>query len=66
MPVQPPLVRYDKYKVTEYKDGAVYKTVLVGHVWHPLGSGRPAEEGFVFASSGETHYVTQPHPRYPN
>lgn len=66
MPVQPPLVRYKKYRVTEYRDGAVFKTELVGHIWHPLSQPRPTEEGHVFATTGETHYSTIPHPKYPN
>lgn len=63
---QPPLVRYEKYEITEYRDGAVFKTKKVGHIWHPLGQGMPVEPGFVFASTGETHYSTIPHPLYPN
>lgn len=66
MPIQPPLSRYAKYEITEYRDGAVYKTKLVGYVWQPLDQGMPSEPGYTFSPTGETHYATIPHPKYPD
>ena len=66
MPIQPPMVRYEKRKITEYRDGAVFRTEHDSYVWIALGEGRPSEAGFVFAPTGETHYSTIPHPKYPN
>lgn len=52
--------KMEKRKVTQFKDGAIYKTKVVGFEWFPINAQPPTNqldpEGFIWCNTLDYHF----------